>query len=162
MSVGISRDNRNKFFLVIICTGMLLPWLTGIAVKLYRQAQGKPTLPWSYFINLPTLLMAIPYTLWLGSPYIGFAFIARYILGKPAILNLSHTKLFIILLVGYMGGVMGSIITFVGVFREFDPLLLLLPLPLAYASSIVLGVFVGVVMVGAGSLIQRKRSDPEV
>ena len=153
------RKAHRKIFWTIILVGAVLPWLVGIGMKLYLQARGEPTLPWSYFFNAVTLLALVPYTAWIASPFIVFAFLARRMLSAPSALHMNDAERRFVIFAGLAGGAAASIWTFIGVFRVFDPLFLLLPLPMASLTGIVAGLVGGILLVKGRAAIRRRSSE---
>jgi hypothetical protein len=124
-----STDTRYRFlFRGMIASGMVLPWLVGIGVHLYLSAHGKPTLPWSYFINIGSILIFIPFTLSFALSYIMLAYVGRIVLSKPILGLESSAATMAFILGGFAGGVIGTLRTFIDVFWEFDFLYFLAPL----------------------------------
>lgn len=112
----------------MIVTGMALPWLVGAGVKLYLSAHGKPTIPWSYFINLGSILIFIPFTIWFSLSYIVLAYLGRMALARPLPGLESVVARVILILGGFVGGLIGTVKTFIDVFWVFDFLFFLAPL----------------------------------
>jgi len=136
---------------------MILPWSVGIGVKLYLQAIGKPTVPWSYFLSPGSLLLELPLTIWLSSPFIGLAFLGRHLLSAPSFMGTTYRERLIILLCGLLVGAIGTVRTFLGVFWEFDPLyFFLVPLPVFYLPYIVAGLVGGIVIIKMYVILLRK------
>jgi len=138
---------HRTIFWTIIAVGILVPWLVGIGMKLFLQARGEPTLPWSYFFNTVTLLALVPYTAWIASPFIVFAFLARKMIAAQVFLGMNEPERRFVAFAGLAGGGAASIWTFIGVFRIFDPLYLLLPLPMASLGGICVGLVAGFLLV---------------
>jgi hypothetical protein len=145
------------FWLISIGTGLILPWSVGIGVKLYLQAIGKPTVPWSYFLSPGSILLGLPLSLWFASPFIGLAFFGRHLLSAPSFIGTTYWERLIILLCGLLAGAIGTVRTFLCVFWEFDPLyLILVPHPVFYLPYIVVGVFGGIVITKLYVILLRK------
>lgn len=124
--------------------GLLLPWTVGIGVKLYLDAHSKPTLPWSYFLNVGSLLLFIPLSFWFAVPYLGLIYFARRILPGPWRGLQSARARVLVVVAGLLGGCIGTVFTFMKVFWEFDPLYFFIPLLwIYYVPPMVGGVLVG-------------------
>lgn len=119
-----SRVDR-AIVVMAIGTGLLLPWVVGVGVKLYLQELGKPTWPWSdisvyaiYFgpfasviAASPLIILAILYRKWtVGS--LGCFSRATPLQGRLVVLS------------AFAGCVAGMVRVFTDVFWEFDPLVL--------------------------------------
>lgn len=110
---------------MVVGTGLLLPWVVGVGVKLYLQALGKPTWPWSdisayaiYFgpfasviAAAPLIILAILYRRWtVGN--LGCFTRATPLQGR------------LVVLFAFAGCVAGMVRVFIDMFWEFDPLVL--------------------------------------
>lgn len=144
-----TKERTRQIFWAIIAIGIASPWIVGITVKLYLSAQGQPTLPLTYFLHLESLLIIwIPASIWWAIPYIGLAFFAHKVLSHSFLGLKSYTARVIFVSCGFLGGCVGTVIVFVGVFWEFDPLFLFLPLlwiyyPLFLGALLLLGLLFG-------------------
>ena len=130
-------------FWVIIAIGAILPWIVGIAVKLYLDTHGKPTLPWSYFIDFGTFIFLIPLSVWFAIPYIILAYVARNRLTKPFWGLESYGARLIFISGGLVGGCIGTVMIFINVFWEFNFLFFLIPIWIYYIPHMLGGLFVG-------------------
>jgi hypothetical protein len=145
---------------LVVTVGALLPWATGAGVKLYLQAHGKPTLPWSSFVAPTDLLLEIPLTLWLASPYLVLAVVARTVFRGNSVPFLETTscgerRVLVLLSLGL--GSVCTVATFKSIFWEFDPLYLVTPIPVALpAVGIVVGWAVGLVAVMVAAHLRRR------
>jgi len=118
---------------VIIGIGALLPWATGAGVKLYLQAIGRPTLPWSYFLAPESLLSELPLTAWLATPYLALALLARSVLRGdhvPFTGGLGQRERRALVLTSLLAGAACTVGTFIVIFWEFDPLYFFTPFPI--------------------------------
>jgi len=145
---------------LVVSVGALLPWATGAGVKLYLQAHGKPTLPWSSFVAPTDLLLEIPLTLWFASPYLVLALVARALFRGKSVPFLKTTssggRRAVVLLSLGLGSV-GTVATFKSIFWEFDPLYLVTPIPVALpAVGIVVGWAVGLVAIMVAAHVRRR------
>jgi len=138
-----ANERTNQIFWAIITTGIVLPWIVGISVKLYMSALGRPTVPWSYFLNIGTLIFLIPVSIWWSVPYIGLAYLARKLLPRPFLGLQSYAARALFLLAGFLGGCVGTVIVFIGVFSEFEPLVALAPMWIFYLPYMGFGLIVG-------------------
>lgn len=132
-----------RVFWGIIAVGALIPWIVGAGVKLYLDSQGRPTHPWSTFLNASTILWIIPLSAWLSLSYIVFAFAAQRLINKPywGMKSLRSQSLFIA--GGLTGAVIGSIWVFIHVFWEFNVFVLLMPLWAFNIPALLLGAALG-------------------
>jgi hypothetical protein len=130
--------------LLMVLTGIVLPWLTGLGVKIYLDSRGRPTLPVSDFLDpraLPVLLIqtvtlwAFPFLILASAvvvPWrVGFA---KHPRGRESILPIR---------LAYVGGVLAQITLFVGIFWEFDSIMLIVPLGLYLLPPMVIGYLIG-------------------
>ena len=148
-SEQLSTANRAAWTIAV--TGTLVPWVVGLGVKVYLQSQGRPTLPIADFVNptaLPILLIAT-LSLW-SFPFLLLALVARYrILGRSD-LRRSFTQRLWLVRMTYAGGMIGAVVLFVGVFRQFDTMYVIVPLGLYIIPAMALGYALGVVLVRRG------------
>jgi len=149
---------------LILGVGALLPWATGAGVKLYLQAHGKPTLPWSSFLTPTDLLLEIPLTLWFASPYLVLAVVARAVFRGhrvPFVKTIGSGERRALVLLSLGLGSVCTVATFKGIFWEFDPLYFVTPIPVALpAVGIVLGWAVGLVAVVVTAHVRRRSHAP--
>jgi hypothetical protein len=139
----IFLNRIRQIFWIIVAIGMSLPWLVGIAVKLYLSMQGKPTFSLSYFLNIGSILLLIPVTIWWALPFIGLAYLSRNLLYKPIFGLQSYVARLVFILCGLLGGCIGEIIVFTGVFEEFDPMIFFIPVWRLYFPYMLGGLVVG-------------------
>jgi len=150
----MAGDDR-RIFWGIIAAGAILPWTVGIAVKLYLDARGEPTVPWSYFLNVPSLFLFVPASAWFAVAFIVLAFAARRALARP-LWGLESLAARRVLVAGaFVGGCLGTVATFIGVFREFDFLVLLTPLWMFSVPPMLVGALVGFVL---ARRVERRRN----
>ena len=114
---------EKKIFWCITAFGLALPWIIGIGVKLYLEIQGKPTWPWSFFFQPHILIMSLICTVWFATPYIGLAFLARFILPRQSFFRTGYLERLIIILGGFVCGSVAAVKIFLSVFWEFDPII---------------------------------------
>ncbi len=140
-----TRTDR-AIVVTLVSTGLLLPLAVGIGVKLYLQGRGIPTVPWEnigayalYFGPLdsviaaaPLILLAVLYRHWTIGKLRWFSR-ATSLQGRLVVLS------------GFAGCVAGMVREFVGVFWEFDALILwVMPLVVAkYLPWMAAGLVVG-------------------
>lgn len=137
-------------FWSIIGTGAVLPWAIGLAVREHLLHQGKPVLPLHYFIGGSPIefLFFLAMTAYLASPFLILAFLARvWLVAGPTTSTdtLSYRRRLAGIVGGFLGTCIGTVILYIWVWWEFDPLFLLLPLPLlplvGTAGGLPLGLF---------------------
>jgi len=145
---------------LVVSVGALLPWATGAGVKLYLQAHGKPTLPWSSFVAPTDLLLEIPLTLWFASPYLVLAVVARAVFRGNSVPFLKTTssgerRALVLLSLGL--GSVCTVATFKSIFWEFDPLYFVTPIPVALpAVGIVVGWAVGLLAIMVAAHVRTR------
>jgi len=153
---------ERKGFWFIIAYGLALPWIVGIGVKLYLQIQGKPTWPWSFFFQPHILLISILCTVWFASPYIGLAFLARFILSARSFFRTGYLERLIIILAGLLWGSVGSVKIFLAIFLPFDPLIFFaFSLPALYGDDMLIGLLGGSVVATVMVLLRKPTSPPK-
>lgn len=125
-------------------TGVLVPWATGLGVKLFLDAQDRPTLPLSGFLDPASVAIEIVLTLsaW-AFPFVllASAVVVPWRVGFAAGSPLRDSLLPIWL--AYVAGVLTAIPVFTLVFWEFDTLMLLMPVGLVLLPPMALGYFAG-------------------
>lgn len=99
------RISTKAIFWTIIVVGVLVPWLTGIGVKLRLDAIGQPTVDWSYFLNPLSVVFLIPIAIYWAAPFIAMAMVARRVLndGPPA--RQTHSMQLLLASFGVVGAV---------------------------------------------------------
>lgn len=130
--------------LLVAATGLFLPWVVGLGVKIYLDSRGRPTLPISDFLDpqaLPVLLIqtltlwAFPFLILASAvlvPWrVGFAKDPR---GRESMVPIW---------LAYAGGVLAEIPLFMGIFWEFDAIMLIVPLGLYIVPPMVIGYLIG-------------------
>ncbi|NIP82816.1 MAG: hypothetical protein GWM90_27780 [Gemmatimonadetes bacterium] len=133
-------------------TGLLLPWTVAVGVKLYLDAHGQPTLPFTEFLGpaeVPILLV-LTATSW-AFPFLllGVAVLMRRMPWLGATPSTSGSRLPVWL--AYAVGVMAGVPLFIGVFRQFDFIYLIVPLGLLMLAPM------GVAYV-VGTAVTRRRA----
>jgi hypothetical protein len=140
----VKRVRRWRLAAIFAATGVFLPWLVGLAVKLYLDSRGRPTLPVSDFLDpqvIPVLLIQT-LALW-AFPFLvlGSAVVVPWRLGFAEDPAARASTLPIWL--AYAGGVLADVVLFIGVFWEFDALMLIVPLGLFLLPPMALGYLLG-------------------
>jgi hypothetical protein len=154
--VGLGYRKNKLIFWYIIIVGMVLPWIVGIIIKMYLDSQGKSTYPWSYFLNIDALVFLLPLTLWFAIPFILLAFLHRIFIQKKSFAKLnSYTSRLMVTVFSTLGGIIGVVITFTGVFWKFDMIYFFIPLWVFYLPTMVLGLFGGIL---AGQIFEKTRN----
>jgi hypothetical protein len=155
---GAGSTKADRFiFWEIIVIGTLLPWIVGIGVKLYLDAHGKPTIPWSYFLTIGSIIVLIPVSVWWGLSYIILASVATRLLSKPFWGLDSRMARLIFFLGGFLAGCAGLVVGFTDVFREFDPLFMIVPMWYVSFPHMIGGLLLGFIL---GRVVQ-KRTPPQ-
>ncbi len=109
----------------VAAVGVLLPWAVALGVKVYLQALGKPTWPWSdigaYAIFFGPLATPIA-----AAPLLALAILyRRWAIGAlPRLSRATPLQARLVLIGGFAGGAAGMVHVFVGLFWEFDPMIL--------------------------------------
>ncbi len=144
----------------IVGTGLLLPWAVAIGVKLYLQAQGRPTVPWSdisayalFFGPLGSVIAAAPLVILV-------VLYREWMLGKLAWFpRATPLQGRLVVLSGFAGCAVGMVRSFIYVFWEFDAMVLwFLPGIVAlYLPWMAAGLAVGAVLAAIGGFIVRCR-----
>jgi hypothetical protein len=136
--------------------GCVAPWITGAGVKLYLDAHGQPTHPWSEFLNPVAFAILIPATLVWASPFIALALFAWWFQRRPAWPWLTATDRWLVVLGGLLVGLWKEVQLFVEVFWVWDPIALFAgPLLAMYCvphivAGMALGAVAAAVLHGAG------------
>jgi hypothetical protein len=143
---------------------MLLPWSIAVGVKLYLDSQGKPTWDWLYFAHPTLILYELWATLWFALPGIGVALLCYLLFTNRFAFSrrLGAGEKSAIALASLLVGAIGSIPTFISVFMEFHPIVLMLPffVMIPYVGYYALGLVAGIVM-ALGSYGIRLASHPD-
>ncbi len=139
-----SGQRRWGLALLFTATGVLLPWATGLGVKLYLDSLGRPTLPLAGFLD-PTSI-AVELLLTLGAWAFPFLLLASAVVvpwrvGFPVDSDSRNSLLPIWL--AYTCGALATVPVFAGVFWEFDSMMLLVPVGLVLVPPMALGYFIG-------------------
>jgi hypothetical protein len=124
-------------------TTLLLPWGSGIAVKLWLQSRDLPTLPWSSFLAPEAILIYIPVTFILWAfpfPLLGLYVRYRY-LNRVSGSKTFKERVFVVGL-SYLCGVAAGAFIFWSMFREFDILYIFVPVGVYIALPMVAGWFI--------------------
>jgi hypothetical protein len=126
--LAVPARRQRQVFWGIVLIGAALPWIVGAGEKLYLDVHGKATFPWSYFVGPWTLVWIVPVSAWFALAYLGLAYVARRVMSGPFWRLTSVPARMLFLLGSFVGGCVGTVWTFISVFREFDPLFVMLPL----------------------------------
>lgn len=137
---------RRERYIVATIAGIAVsvPWLTGLAVKIWLTYQGAPTWPFAWFVH--ALPMLVPVALLLALPLIVVAVLARRLVLPKACLGLQ-TQAGRSWLVGGViaGAIFNMVLVFTELFWNFDPIVFL-AMPwiwLSYAPGALIGGLVG-------------------
>jgi hypothetical protein len=129
--------------LFIGLTGILLPWVVGLGVKLYLQFRGRPTLPIEGFIDPASVMVLLILTMvmW-SSPFLVLALLvaSRFSIGRSGVYSFRCRRRLIWW--PYLTGAAAAICVFVPVFWQFDSMLLLLPIGFFLALPMTLAFWV--------------------
>ncbi len=158
----IPRPVDRVIVVMLVVTGLLLPWAVAIGVKLYLQAQGRPTVPWSdisayalFFGPLGSVVAAAPLVI-LANLY------RKWMLGKLAWFpRATPLQGRLVVLFGFAGCAAGMVHTFIYVFWEFDALVLwfipgIVAMFLPWMAG---GLAVGVVLAVISGFALRRNAD---
>jgi hypothetical protein len=140
-----------------VATGVLLPWLTALGVKLYLDSLGRPTYPVSDFLD-PTvvpILLIMTLGAW-AFPWVvlASALVIPWRLGMPS--DATPREGMIPLWGAYAAGAFATIPVFAAVFWEWDVMMLMVPVGVALLPPMALGYVGGWWMVRRG----RGRGNP--
>ena len=120
-SQGPEQPKLSRYlFWIIIIIGIMLPWIVASGVKIYADAHGAATYPWSYFLSPLRIITLAPAAAWVAAPYFVFAFITIIIIRKPFAGLVTYIERFLMLLAGLAGGVIYSVIEYIDQFSPFD------------------------------------------
>ena len=132
-----------RLFVATLIGAPLLPWVVGAVAKLYLQSAGKPTLPWSYFLEPSKLIGDLLLSGAFALPFILYAAAAWWILAAPH-LGLDDDERRWLVIPGFALGVVAYIWNSWIVFLVYEPLLFFVPY---YAAGIALGFVLGGVVI---------------
>jgi hypothetical protein len=141
-AVSSGKPYYRYMLLTMIVFGMIIPVSTGIAVKLYLDSAGEPTLPWSYFLNIPGLILLLPLSVWWSIPFLILVYAARNIRTRPFWGLKTYKARLIFISCVFAGGGLVWIGIFVSVFAQFDPLILFVPLWFVFLPHLVAGLLI--------------------
>ena len=154
--------SANHFYryalLAILLFGIVIPLSSGIAVKLYLDSWGEPTIPWAYFVNIDGLMLLIPLSVWWSIPFLMLVYAARNIRTKPIWGLKTYKSRLIFTAGGFIGGGLGSIGIFVSIFVYYDPLIIFLPIWLYYMPHLVAGLIIGWAIAKGVEVYSEKRT----
>jgi len=140
------RRTARRAAVVIGVTGFCLPWVVGLAVKLWLDAHGEPTYPLSSFLAPTALVILVAATVgqwswpflvlawWVASRHFprfapGWTFSDRLLLARAA----------------HGAGLAAGLAVFVPVFREWDVMYIFVPLGFFLLLPMAAGYGVGLV-----------------
>ena len=143
---------------IFIVTGLFLPWLVGLWVKIYLAIDGRPTLPLQYFISPGSLLIEAVLSTVFAIPFFALARIGRLMIQGRFHFGTNVDETTFVLLLTYIAGVGGMIKVFIDVFWVFDPLSLIFGfiLPVHYAGYMIIGFLGGLLLVHVLKLFRIK------
>ena len=158
----IPRRVDRVIVVMVVITGLLLPWAVAVGVKLYLQGLGRPTVPWSdisayaiFFGPLGSVIAAAPLVI-LAVLY------RKWTLGKLAWFSrATPLQARLVVLCGFAGCAAGMVRTFIYVFWEFDALVLwFIPGIVAmYVPWMAGGLAVGAVLAVISEFVVRRSPD---
>ncbi|UCF31149.1 MAG: hypothetical protein JSV26_01615 [bacterium] len=132
----------------IALSGMAMPWLVGLGVKVYLMHMGHPTWPISSFLEpvmIPVLLGSTA-SLW-SSPFLVLALLARYRILAGDVTRMAFRDRLWIVGLTHLGGMGSAVLLFTGVFWEFDILYLFAPMGLFLLPPMLLAYGAGLLAV---------------
>jgi len=141
--VKTGRRHRGLAVLFVV-TGVVVPWATGLGVKVYLDAQGRPTLPLGGFLDPASVIVEILLTL--GAWALPFLLLASAVLvpwrvGFAA--DSPDRDSLLPIWLAYAAGVIAAVPVFVSVFWEFDSMMMLVPVGLVLLPPMALGYLMG-------------------
>lgn len=137
-------DRRWRTALLFVSTGVFLPWLVALGVKIYLDSQGRPTLPVSDFTDpqaLPVLLV-LTLTLW-AFPFLVLASAVTVPWRVGFSSDPTGRESMLPIWLAYAGGVLGDLLLFIGIFWEFDAIMLIVPLGMYLLPPMIVGYVIG-------------------
>jgi hypothetical protein len=134
---------------IFIVTGLVLPWMVGLWVKIYLASHGRPTVPLQYFMSPGSLLIEAVLSAVFAIPFFVLARIGRLMIQGRFRVGTNVEETTFVLLLTYIAGVGGMIKVFIEVFWVFDPLSLIFGfvLPFHYAGYMIIGFLAGLLLV---------------
>lgn len=151
-----SRVDR-VIVVLVASTGLLLPWGIAVGVKLYLQALGRPTWPWSdnsvyaiYFGQFASVIAA--------APLIILAILYRqWTVGNLGSARATPLQRRLVVLFAFAGCVAGMVRVFIDMFWEFDPLVLwFIPRVAMYLPWMAGGLVVGALLALVAGFVVRR------
>ncbi len=139
-----TRRSRRAFAWSVGLSGYLAPWATGVAVKGYLDALGRPTYPWRAFLHPRTVAAELLLALYMAAPMVLLALLSPWLAEQTARVGL-HTRAAQRLPLRYAawGGVAATCWIYLPIFWEFDAMVLLWPWCVYTLPAMVLGAVVG-------------------
>lgn len=139
-----SRRRSWGIAVLFTATGLLLPWAIGLGVKMYLDSLGRPTLPVEGFIDPVSVAVILVLTLgtW-AFPFLALAsaVVVPWRFGFPADSPARDSLLPIWM--AYAAAGIAAIPVYLGIFWEFDSMMLLVPVGIVLIPPMAFGYFVG-------------------
>lgn len=135
---------------------VLVPWLTGAAVKLWLQAHAQPTLPWGMFLNLRGLPQMVMLGALFGAPLCWTAWLADRILRRGA--DPARRRQWESATLGALAATVGAVtLSSVTMFWAFEPMAFFIAPSfwLAWLPVAVVGAGVGWAVGGSGMRMRK-------
>ena len=140
--------------------GVLLPWAVGIGIKVYFDLHDRPTWDWLYFFHPAHLLFEIWATFWFALPAIALAVLAYFMFTNriPRFGGFNGFEKSLIILPSLAWGVFASVPVYLDIFREFHPIVVLLPffVTAAYAGEYAGGLLAGLLLAICSRAVRRR------
>jgi hypothetical protein len=113
----------------VLIAGLLIPWATGIGVKLYLDSRGEPTWDLSYFLYPAIMALELWATFWFALPSLLLAWFGSKLFSPadPWFASLAPWERRMIILSSGVTGSVASVHVFLDVFWNFHPINFLLP-----------------------------------
>jgi len=151
-------DRAGRWRVAIIAGGgYLAPWMTGVGVKLYLDAFGRPTYPWTAFLNPAAVAVIVPATAVWAFPFLLLAWVAALAQLVPDRPWLTRSDRWLIAYGGLIGGLIGEVQLFVEVFWLWNPIALFAGflLPAYYLPQLGAGLAIGAAVAVAQRAVRR-------
>ena len=139
--------------------GVLLPWSVGIGTKIYFDLHDHPTWDWLYFLHPARLLFEVWATFWFALPAIALAVLAYFLFTDriPRLAGFNDFEKSLVILPSLVWGAVGSVPVFLDIFREFHPIVVLIPffVTFAYVGDYTIGLLAGLVLAICSCAVRR-------
>jgi hypothetical protein len=145
------RRTARRTAVAIAASGLVLPWVVGLAVKAWLDAVGEPTYPISGFLEPVAVVVLLAATVAQWSwPFLLLAFwVGSRHFPRLAPHHPFRTRLRLAR-VTHLAGLAGGVVVFIPVFRSWDTMYIFVPLGVFLLAPMLAGY-------GVGLLVLRRR-----